>query len=381
MTTLKVGSKNECIFSFSHASIDNINGFLSLNMDLSFLISIDATKGKNNREFYNYIINHKYEQFAIQGICFGNICFTGIESFLQNIAGSEILLKSNIALIGTQIFEKDLKANIIQSARTYFSGMCPVIKEMPSGMLNSFNCIISFDYLLDNKAKKSIGGINFEFAKPVSVLDYLDLISDINSLFSLFNNKPSCIEKAYIKINNNDEYLVYANWIIDNSRNIKLIVKGVGDKSIVCNMTDLLNKWLDFTSKAQIAIQQYFSVQAMNKLLYEQMILFNEISSLEGMLTAYQNQERTLKERLYSLLLLNVELQEAIKNVGIDIEGFLTDVINIRNMYAHCSDRKINKLQKVDYYKYSVIINFMIRTLLIKNVLGLTQVVIDIEEL
>lgn len=88
-----------------------------------------------------------------------------------------------------------------------------------------------------------------------------------------------------------------------------------------------------------------------------------------------------LKERLYSLLLLNVELQEAIKNLGIDIEGFLTDVINIRNMYAHCSDRKINKLQKVDYYKYSVIINFMIRTLLIKNVLGLTQVVIDIEEL
>lgn len=381
MTTLKVGSKNECIFSLSHASIDNINGFLTLNMDLSFLISIDATKGKNNREFYNYIINHKYEQFAIQGICSGNIYFTGIESSLQSIADSEILLKPNIALIGTQIFENDLKENIIQSAQTYFSDMWPGIKGMSSGMLNSFNCTISFDYLLDNKAKKSIGGINFKFEKPVSVLDYLDLISDINSLFSLFSNKPSCIEKAYIKIDNNDEYRVYANWIIDNSRNIRRIVKGSENKGIVCNMIDLLNKWLNFTSNAQIAIQQYFAVQAMNKLLYEQMILFNEISSLEGMLNAYQNQEKTLRERLYSLLLMNVELQEVIKTAGLDIEAFLTDVINIRNMYAHCSDRKINKLQKVDYYKYSVIINYMIRTLLIKDVLGLTQVVIDIEEM
>lgn len=377
MTTIKIGSTNECIFSLPQANIDNINGLLSLNMDLSFQVSIDAAKGENNRKAYNYIVEHSYDDYDIQGLCFEQIRFIGKESSVQKIVETEILLKPNIAVIGSHFFDKKLEANTIQSARVYSSGIWPGINDMPSGKLDRANCTISFDYTSDNKAKNCIGGINFDFGKPISVLDYLDLISDINSLFSLFNNRPSCIEKAYIKIDNN-EYRVYANWITDNSRNIRLIVKGSENQGIVCNMEELLNKWLDFISKAQIAIQQYFAIQTMNKLLYEQMILFNEISSLEGMLAAYQNQEKPLRERLYSLLLMNVELQEAIKKAGFDIENFLTNVINIRNMYAHCSDRKINKLQNVDYYKYSVIINFMIRNLLIKDVLGLKHVVIDI---
>lgn len=127
MTTLKVGSKNDCIFSLSRANIDNINGFLYLNMDLSFLISIDATKCKNNREVYNYIIHHKYEQFAVQGVCFGKIYFTGIESSLKSIVDTTISLVPNIAFIGAQIFEKDLKADVIQSARVYFSGIDPCL--------------------------------------------------------------------------------------------------------------------------------------------------------------------------------------------------------------------------------------------------------------
>ena len=43
--------------------------------------------------------------------------------------------------------------------------------------------------------------------------------------------------------------------------------------------------------------------------------------------------------------------------------NFISTIIDIRNMYAHSSDKKIKKLTDTDYYAYSVIVNYMGRIL------------------
>ena len=90
--------------------------------------------------------------------------------------------------------------------------------------------------------------------------EFLDSIGDINSLFSLFNNKPSQVDNVSVFFDSGEEFKIYARWQEINSRNCLNVVKGKDCEQIVCDMTSIINNWLEFTEKAQIAIQQYFAI-------------------------------------------------------------------------------------------------------------------------
>lgn len=377
---LKFGVENECTFSIPEYKLENIKGRLKLNEDLTFSIFISAMESKENLDAIN-CLSSNYSSFCMNGECLNSLFFTGLNTYSKRFSGTELELYSDFATLGLQYFEKEIKEECIKSGESFFTGLCPYIKFMNKGNIQKINCNISYSFQKGSLENHSIGGIKFDFVQFISLDEYLDLIGDINSLFSLFNNQPSKVDSVSVILASGEEFRIYAKWQENNSRNTLNIVNGKSTQQIVCDMTTIINNWLEFAEKAQIAIQQYFAIQSMNKNLYEQMILCNEIFSFEGMLTAYQNRDCNLRERFYSFLQAHDEVKKIIIANDFVLEDFISTVIDIRNIYAHCSDKKLKKVEGTDYYAYSVIVNFMVRTLLVKDVLHLGEVEIPIEKI
>jgi hypothetical protein len=291
---------------------------------------------------------------------------------------------------------------------------------------------ISISYFKDAECY----GINFDYTESDGVDSFCDLLGTINNFFTLVSYKPSEIKNVFITTTDDQKYQVIVRWMPIDSRNNEQ--RTTLSEFKIKDLANLIDKWIDFTSKADIASQQYFALQTMNRNTYEQMNLYTLIFCFEGFLSSYLNKinnacgtgisssihkkirvllnstiDKVFKKRKYKKILKGIKeasINEYIENIKNTIsyanelpfrkriklfiswhqeinnkimtyDNFVGKLVTFRNTFAHSTDENINKIEDIDVYAYVVIVNYMLRTLLIKDVLGVKDADIPMEEI
>jgi hypothetical protein len=429
---LEAGKEYQGIFFIDNEGLKDklFTGILKIETD-NFLYVINDKSMPI--EIYDYFYNNKTKCNVVKEFCFkgtiGNNKITCSHTWNDKNYENRVVFKSDEIFFGDTYIDATPQ---VKNGFAVFSEFMFDNKEADNKYfihVGERHREISISYFRDGK----YCGINFGYSEFENIDSFCDLLGVINNFFTLVYYKPSEIKKMFITTTDNQKYQVIVRWMPIDSRNNEQRV--TLPEFNIKDLANLIDKWIAYTLKADIACQQYFALQTMNRNTYEQMNLYTLIFCFEGFLnalydndffipenihnqikqkidfyienlfsecevkemlsgiddeniTSYKNTikknyslafEGTFRKRIKRFLSAHEELKQYKNSSRYKPEGcdLINGIITYRDVYAHSSNRQenlevVNAIQnKPGYYTCVVIINYMIRTLLIKDVLGL----------
>jgi hypothetical protein len=362
--------------------IDN-NEFRNTPFDGTLVISNDNFCNCYIQEsisvaIYNSFCN-EIKQFKLKGEIIINgktIHFLSPNAWNSHISTNGIILKSNSFVTGDSYNFSEKK---IAKTRFLISGF--LHDEDGRQSYQSVNNNYSISY-------KSRNSIEIEFRKQVTLEKCLDYISSFNDLFTLLRFSPSVIKSVSVN-SNGEEFQLYERWLPFDSRNRNLPIDNI--KYTPENIVKWFDKFFSFCNETRVASQQFFSTETLNNRYFEQQILYSHIFSFEGFYKKYiklnhiavpkrsKTKEPTFNDYIYHFLRKHCEIKNDIRKMH--RYKFIDKAVKFRNTFAHDFDDYLDKISNIDCYAYTAIFNKMIRTLLIKDVLGLKDADIPMEEI
>lgn len=417
---IEAGKEYECEFSIDDKALNGIifHGNLKITTSNIFKIVINENDPEAIKLFN--LFNGKEIEFKLNGslkIDNNTTSFISLHSWYSSIN----LIRTDLFVIGkSDVFDEQK----IKSCKAIISGY------------NSNNKPYRFN--INSKIEISLSNNYIEFiSQNMNLDDYFDYIASYNDFMTLITNIPSVTKSVSVTDTSGNEFQVFTQWLPYESRNKNLAVDFLwkDPQSMINSFKDFLT----FCNSSKIATLTYFTTQTLNERYFEQMILYQYIFCFEGFWTSFADKQKSLKrtgvssnvhKKIRDLLNPHIdsffdkseckeilkeipsnEISEYIDNIknGISYSNDLTfrkrieqylslhqeivnkmqsidkdfvdKLINFRNTFAHNTDGKLQKIQDMDVYKYVVVLNCMIRTLLIKDVLGYINATIPMEQL